>query len=242
MRALILYPNVAIQWAIARSFHAKSCLAEVNFRIRNLVLVNRLIATSRKITNISCEMLVNYRWYWFWLSSQNSGLTFACQHVKFTWCRLLQPANRECRVGFHQLTKFLPTSINKHNSMGYLLPCAIDFETNHPTIYLQCIGILCMSNESRHVISMGPRQTEVPGEAIFCSVSYCVKDSIGNLISRKVKSKITGAELVIQNIVAHQVHSPRCICIVTYTVPNMSILISWLSSTANCKCCFLCVT
>ena len=118
-------------------FSRKPCLAEVNFRIRNLVLVNRLTATPRKITNISCEMLVNYRWNWFWLSSQNSGLTFACQHVKFTWCRLLQPANREFRVGFHQLTKFLPTSIIKHKSMGYLLPCAIDFKTNHPPIYLQ---------------------------------------------------------------------------------------------------------
>ena len=32
---------------------------------------------------------------------------------------------------------FRPTSIGKHNSMGHLLPCAIDFKTNHPPIHLQ---------------------------------------------------------------------------------------------------------
>ena len=40
--------------------------AEVNFRIRNQTnLVNRLTATSSKITNISWwELLVNHRWIW----------------------------------------------------------------------------------------------------------------------------------------------------------------------------------
>ena len=55
--------------------------------------------------------------------------------------------------------------------MGHLLPCAIDFETNRSTIYLQWIGIFGMSTESRHVILMGPRQPEVPGDAFVCSAS-----------------------------------------------------------------------
>ena len=37
---------------------------------------------------------------------------------------------------------FRPTSIVKHNSIGHLLPCAIDFKTNHPPIHLQWIGKL----------------------------------------------------------------------------------------------------
>ena len=52
--------------------------------------------------------------------------------------------------------------------MGHLLPCAIDFKTNHPPIYLQWIGILGMATEPRHVISMGPRQPEVRCDAIVC--------------------------------------------------------------------------
>ena len=44
-------------------------LAEVTDRIRNQVLVNRLTATSSKITKISWwEMLVNYQLNWCWLS------------------------------------------------------------------------------------------------------------------------------------------------------------------------------
>ena len=63
------------------------------------------------------------------------------------------------QVFINQLN-FQPTSIGKHNFMGHLLPCAIDFKTNHPPIHLQWIGILGMATESRHVISMGPLQTE----------------------------------------------------------------------------------
>ena len=42
------------------------------------------------------------------------------------------------QVFINQLN-FRPTSIGKHNSMGHLLPCAIDFKTNHPPIHLQWI-------------------------------------------------------------------------------------------------------
>ena len=48
---------------------------------------------------------------------------------------------QEFRASFHQSTKF-PTNIDRqNNSMGHLLPCAIDFKTNHPPVYLQWIGI-----------------------------------------------------------------------------------------------------
>ena len=50
------------------------------------------------------------------------------------------------QVFINQLN-FRPTSIGKHNSMGRLLPCAIDFKTNHPAIHLQWIGILGMATE-----------------------------------------------------------------------------------------------
>ena len=71
-----------------------------------------------------------------------------------------------------------PTSIGKHNSTGHLLPCAIDFKTNHPPIHLQWIGKLGIATEQSHVISMGPHQPEVPGEAIVCSDIKRVKDSV----------------------------------------------------------------
>ena len=38
--------------------------------------------------------------------------------------------------------------------MGHLPPCAIDLKAYHPPIYLQCIWILGMSTELRHVISI----------------------------------------------------------------------------------------
>ena len=75
----------------------------------------------------------------------------------------------DCEQVFINQLNFRPTSIGKHNSMGHLFPCAIDFKTNHPPIHLQWIGILGMATEPRHVISMGPRQPEVPGEAIVCN-------------------------------------------------------------------------
>ena len=75
----------------------------------------------------------------------------------------------DCEQVFINQLNFRPTSIGKHNSMGHLLPCAIDFKTNHPPIHLQWIGILGMATEPRHVISMGPRQPEVPGEAATTS-------------------------------------------------------------------------
>ena len=147
----------------------------MNFRIQNQAVVNRLTATSSKITKISWwEMLVNYQWIWCPLSWQIPHLTFTCKHVQFEWLRFCNPQmKQEFQASFHQLTEF-PTnifSLGKHNSMGHLLPCAIDFKTNHPPIYLQWIGILSMSTEPRHVISMGPRQPEVPSEAIVCSAS-----------------------------------------------------------------------
>ena len=85
--------GAAIEWAIVRRF-SEACLAEVTDRIRNQVLVNRLTATSSKITKISwLEMLVNYRRNYCWLSWQISRLTFTCEHVQFEWLCLLHPAN-----------------------------------------------------------------------------------------------------------------------------------------------------
>ena len=85
------------------------------------------------------------------------------------------------QVFINQLN-FQPTSIGKHNSMGHLLPCAINFKTNHPPIHLQWIGILGMATEPRLVISMGPRQPEVRCHAIVCSDILRVKDSIQHVI------------------------------------------------------------
>ena len=52
----------------------------------------------------------------------------------------------DCEQVFINQLNFRPTSIGKHNSMGHLLPCAIDFKTNHPPIHLQWIGILWHGN------------------------------------------------------------------------------------------------
>ena len=76
---------------------------------------------------------------------------------------------------FTNWLNFRPTSMGKHNFMGHLLPCAIDSKTNHPPVYLQWIGKFVMSTEPHHVISIGPRQPEVPGERAKNSicVSQC---------------------------------------------------------------------
>ena len=107
------------------------------------------------------------------MSWRISRLTFQCKHVQFEWLRLLHPTN------------FQPTSTGKHSSIGYLLPCATDFKTNHAPVYLQWIGIFDMSTEPHHVISMAPRQTEVPGfhfnpihpfPRIVCVTIHCIHD------------------------------------------------------------------
>ena len=145
----------------------QACLAKVTDQILNQVLLKRLTATLSKVTRISWkEMLVYYRWNWCWLSWQISGLTFACEHVQFEWLCLLHPAN-EAGIFINQLN-FRPSSVRKLNSMGHLLPCAIDFKTNHPSIHFQRIGILGMATEPHHVISMGHHQTEVRGDTIVC--------------------------------------------------------------------------
>ena len=79
-----------------------------------------------------------------------------------------------------------PTLIGKWNSIGHLLPCAIDFKTNHPPTYLQWFGIPGMSTESHHVISMGPRQPEVSGAASASAWRTLWPVSPFNSISRKL--------------------------------------------------------
>ena len=80
--------DVIVMWRCDRmsdstAIFRQAGLAEVTDRIRNQVLVNRLTATSSKITKISWwEMLVNYQWNWCWLSWQISCLTFTCKHVQ----------------------------------------------------------------------------------------------------------------------------------------------------------------
>ena len=144
----------------------QACLAEVNDRIQNQVPVNRLTATDFVMENggklsvkIMSTVLTNltpdvYMWTCkIWMTS------FAASRK---WS-----GNSE-QVFISQLN-FRPTSIGKHNSMGHLLPCAIDSKTYHPPMHLQWIGTLGMAIESCHVISMGPRQTDVPGQAIVCN-------------------------------------------------------------------------
>ena len=109
-------------------------------------------------------------------------------------------ASRKLRGGCEQIfinqLNFRPTSLGKHNSMGHLLPCAIDFKTNHPPIHLQWIGILGMATEPRHVISMGPRQPEVPGEAILSATT----SSVWRTLWQHVQSVIQKAKSVDKNI------------------------------------------
>ena len=82
-----------------------------------------------------------YVWtYTIWMTS------FAVSHK---W-------SRNSEQVFINQRNFRPTSIGKHNSMGHLLPCAIDFTTNHPPIHLQWIGKLGIATEPRHVIGASP--------------------------------------------------------------------------------------
>ena len=86
--------GAAIEWAIVRRFSDRLASRMWLIKSENKVLVNRLIATSSKITKISWwEMLVNYQWNWCWLSWQITCLTFTCKHVQFEWLRWLHPAN-----------------------------------------------------------------------------------------------------------------------------------------------------
>ena len=152
----------------------QACLTEVIGRIRNQVLVNRLSATSRKIMKISWwEILVNYQWIWCWLSWQMSCLTVTMwtYTIWMTSFAASQKWSGNSEQVFINQLNFWPTSIGKHNSMGHLLPCAIDFKTNHPPNHLQWIGILGKATEPRHVISTGSRQAEVRCDAIVCSAS-----------------------------------------------------------------------
>ena len=66
---------------------------------------------------------------------------------------------------------FQPSSIGKHNSIGNLLPCAIDFKTNHPLVHLQWIGKLGIATEPRHFISMGPRNWKWPVRPLSAATS-----------------------------------------------------------------------
>ena len=75
--------------------------------------------------------------------------------------------------------------MHKFNSMGHFHLFGIGYKTNHPPIYLQWIWIFGLSTEPRHVISMGPRQPDVPSEACGCPQwglrrkhQLCVKDTV----------------------------------------------------------------
>ena len=107
----------------------------------------------------------------------------------------------DCVQVFTNQLNFRPTSIGKHDSMEHMFPCAIDFKTNHPPIHLQWVGILGMATEPRHVISMGPRQPEVPGEASVCNDIKRVKDSIQKYISSLVPT------VIINGIQREEVHN-----------------------------------
>ena len=120
-------------------------------------------------------MLINHRWNGRWLSWQISRMTFACTIWMTSFAVSGKWSGNSEQVFINQRS-FRPPSIGKHNSVGHLLPRAIDFKTNHPPIHLQWIGKLGIATEPRHVISMGLRQPEVPGEAIVCSDIWRVKD------------------------------------------------------------------
>ena len=99
--------------------------------------------------------------------------------------------SRNSKQVFINQLNFRPKSVRKHNSMGHLLPCAIDFKTNHPPIHLQWIGILGMATELRHVISMGPRQPTVLTWPPPCPISCSgIRTPIGRTVwvTRKRRS------------------------------------------------------
>ena len=159
----------------------EACLAEVNDRIRKQVLLNRFNSNfiwdhKEFVMGLVDKLLITL------MSTFVKNLTAEL----YIWtCTIWMPSfavsqkwmgNSE-QVFINQLN-LRPTSIGKHNSTGHLLPCAIDFKTNHPPIHLQWIGKLGIATEQSHVISMGPHQPEVPGEAIVCSDIKRVKDSV----------------------------------------------------------------
>ena len=112
------------------------------------------------------KMLVIYRWTWCRLSLQISRLTFTYRHLQFEWHRLLHLANGAGIPG-----KFtFPNNIDAQiNFMGPLLPCALVFKPNRQPYICSAFG---MSADPRHVISIGPRQPEVPSEASVYSGNF----------------------------------------------------------------------
>ena len=145
----------------------QDCSAKVTDRIRNQVLVNRLTATLVR----SQRFRDGKRWY---IIGETDVDCIDKSHawvytIWMTWFAASRKLRGDSEQVFINQLNCRPTSVGKYNFMGHLLPCAIDSKTNHPPIHLQWIGIHGMATGPGHVISMGPRQPEVPGEAIVCN-------------------------------------------------------------------------
>ena len=74
---------------------------------------------------------------------------------------------REFRASFHRSTKFLSTSISKHNSMGHLLPCAIDFKTNRPPYICGGLGYLVCQLSHAMLFQWGLANRKSPMRQLF---------------------------------------------------------------------------
>ena len=148
----------------------QACLAEVSDRIRNQVLVNRLTANSSKITKIS--------WWECWYiigeidvdcldKSHAWRLRVNMYNLNDSFAASRKLSGNSEQVFINQLN-FRPTSKGKHNSMGHLLPCAIDSKKS-PTHTFAVDWDTWHGNWVAPCYFNGASQPEVTGETIVCS-------------------------------------------------------------------------
>ena len=95
---------------------------------------------------------------------------------------------------------FRRQSIGKHNFMGHLLPCAIDFKTNHPPTHLQWIGKFGIATEPRHVISMGPRQRKCSVRPLSAATSSVWRTLLSRLTIHKNGNRSCLIQKYVKNI------------------------------------------
>ena len=122
----------------------QASLMEVNFRIRNQVLINSNFKQDQ--AKISWwEMLVKYRWIWCWLSWQISRLTFTCKQVKFVLCiyttwLLYKFSVLLCQINYFDLEfeAGIPSMRNWFQNQSPTHTFAVDWDTWHVNWVAPC--------------------------------------------------------------------------------------------------------
>ena len=159
----------------------QACHAEVNDRIRNQVLVNRLTATSSKITKISrLEMLID-----------NRELDINCLDKSHAWRLRVNMYNlndfvcciprmkREFRASFHQSTKFAANIDRQTKLYGTFASICHWFQNNSP------IHTFAMDCETLHCNWAAPCYFHGASSTGSSRWGYClqrVKDSVPELV------------------------------------------------------------